>query len=125
MTRRAVKGSVIADHLVDNAIKDYEPLNFDFPDKDVLIVEEEKEPDWWTMYFDRAVNVYGNKVGAVIISPNKKQYLVSIKLQFEYTSNTAKYKACILGLDTALELKTKKLDVYEDSMLIICQVKGE
>ena len=42
MTRITVKGSVIADHLVDNAIKDYEHLNFDFPEKDVLIVEEEK-----------------------------------------------------------------------------------
>jgi hypothetical protein len=125
MTRITVKGSVIADHLVDNAIKDYEHLNFDFPEKDVLIVEEEKEPDWWTMYFDRAVNVYGNRVGAVIISPNKKQYLVSIKLQFECTNNTAKYKACILRLEAVLEFKTKKLDVYEDSMLIICQVKGE
>jgi ribonuclease HI len=77
------------------------------------------------MYFDRAVNVYGNRVGAMIISPNKKQYLVSIKLQFECTNNTAKYKACILGLEAVLEFKRKKLDVYEDSMLIICQVKGE
>ena len=77
------------------------------------------------MYFDRAVNVYGNRVGAMIISPNKKQYLVSIKLQFECTNNTAKYKACILGLEVVLEFKRKKLDVYEDSMLIICQVKGE
>jgi len=77
------------------------------------------------MYFDRAVNVYGNTVGAMIISPNKKQYLVLIKLQFECTNNTAKYKACILGLEAVLEFKTKKLDVYEDSMLIIYQVKGE
>jgi len=36
MTRKVVKGSVIADHLADNAIEDYEPLNFDFPDEDVL-----------------------------------------------------------------------------------------
>jgi hypothetical protein len=36
MTRKAVKRSVIADHLADHAMKDYEPLNFDFPDEDVL-----------------------------------------------------------------------------------------
>ena len=30
MTRKAVKGSVIADHLADNAIEDYEPLDFVF-----------------------------------------------------------------------------------------------
>ena len=66
-----MKGSVIADHLVDNAIEDYEPLNFDFLDKDVLSVEEGKS-DWWTMYFDGAVNVCGNGASAMIISPNKK-----------------------------------------------------
>jgi ribonuclease HI len=37
----------------------------------------------------------------------------------------AEYKACILRLEGALELKIKKLDIYGDLMLIICQVKGE
>jgi hypothetical protein len=73
MTRKAMKGSVIADHLADNTIKDYEPLNFYFLDEDVLIIEEERELDWWTMYFDGALNVYGNRAEAMIISPNKKQ----------------------------------------------------
>ncbi|KAL3579743.1 hypothetical protein D5086_017578 [Populus alba] len=55
-TRKSIKGSVIADHLADNAIQDYEPLNFDFPNEDVSIVEEDKEKtDWWIMYFDGAV----------------------------------------------------------------------
>jgi hypothetical protein len=35
-----VKGIVIADHLIDNTIEDYEPLNFDFLDEDVLVVEK-------------------------------------------------------------------------------------
>ncbi|XP_052305620.1 uncharacterized protein LOC127904792 [Populus trichocarpa] len=126
MTRKAVKGSAIADHLADNAVEDYEPLDFDFPDEDILSIEKEEEKtDWWTMFFDGAVNVYGNGAGAVIISPDKKQYPVSVKLHFECTNNTAEYEACILGLEAALELKIKKLDVYGDSMLIICQVKGE
>ena len=124
-TRKSIKGSVIADHLADNAIEDYEPLKFDFLE-DVLIVEEDKEKnDWWIMYFDGAVNVSSNGAGAVIISPDQKQYPISIKLQFECTNNTVEYEACILGLEAALEMKIKKLDVYGDSMLIICQVKGE
>ncbi|XP_052312616.1 uncharacterized protein LOC112328848 [Populus trichocarpa] len=126
MTRKAVKGSAIANHLADNAVEDYEPLDFDFPDEDILSIEKEEEKtDWWTMFFDGAVNVYGNGAGAVIISPDKKQYPVSVKLHFECTNNTAEYEVCILGLKAALELKIKKLDVYGDSMLIICQVKGE
>jgi len=59
-----VKGSVITDHLADYTFEEYKPLNFDFPDEDVLAVES----DWWTMYFDGIVNVSGNRVGAVIIS---------------------------------------------------------
>jgi ribonuclease HI len=43
----------------------------------------------------------------VIISPNKKQYPVSVKLRFECTNNTAEHKACILDLEAALELKIR------------------
>jgi hypothetical protein len=32
------------------------------------------------MYFDRVVNIYVNKVQVVMISPNRKQYSVLIKL---------------------------------------------
>jgi len=38
-----VKGSAIVDHLADNAIKDYEPLNFNFLDEDVLVAEGRRE----------------------------------------------------------------------------------
>jgi ribonuclease HI len=87
--------------------------------------EEEEKMNWWTMFFDRAVNVYGNGASVVIISLDQKQYPVLVKLHFECTNNTTEYKACILGLEAALELKVRKIDVYGDSMLIICQVKEE
>jgi hypothetical protein len=41
------------------------------PDEDVFLVKEGKL-DRWTMYFDGAVNICGNKADAMIISPNKK-----------------------------------------------------
>jgi len=75
MTRKDVKGSVIADQLAYNALEDYMPLNFDLLDEDVLVVDGDGEMnDWWIMYFDRAMNVSRNGVGAVIISLEKKQY---------------------------------------------------
>jgi len=75
MTRKAMKWNVIADHLTGHAMEDYEPLKFDFPDEDVLSVEEGKS-DWWIMYFDGAV---GNEVRAVLISFDKKHYPISLK----------------------------------------------
>jgi len=119
MTRKVVKESAIPYHLADNTIKDYEPFNFDFLDEDVLVVEKE-ELHWWTMYFDEAVKINGNGAPAVIISLNNEQYLVLIKLQFECTNNMTGYEACILRLEVVLKLKIKKLDVYEDSILVIC-----
>ena len=118
-------GSAIVHQLADNAIEDYEPLDFDFFDEDIMSIEEEEKTDRWTMFFYGAMNIYGNGANAVIISPNKKQYLISVKLYFECTNNTTEYKACILDLEAALELKIRKIDVYSDLMLIIYQIKGE
>jgi len=80
VTRKAMKGSDIANHLINNVIEDCEPLNFDFLDEDVLIAKKRKELNWWIIYFDGAVNIHGNGAKVVIISPNRKQYPVSIKL---------------------------------------------
>ena len=35
------------------------------------------------------------------------------------------YEACILGLQAALDLKVRDIDVYGDSTLIICQIIGD
>ena len=43
MTKKAVKGSIIADHLVDNVVEDYELLYFDLPDEDVLAAKDDGE----------------------------------------------------------------------------------
>jgi hypothetical protein len=64
-----MKESAIVDHLADNAFEDYKPLNFDFPNEDVLVAEKEEESEWQTMYFDSAITVSGNGAGAIIISP--------------------------------------------------------
>ena len=61
MTRKVIKGSVIADHLVDHAMENYEPLNFDLLDEDVIVIKDRGgESNTWTLYFDGVVNVSGN-----------------------------------------------------------------
>ena len=42
MTRKAIKGSIIADHLADHAMEEYEPLDFDLPDDDVLVIGDDE-----------------------------------------------------------------------------------
>src|ERR1044072_3630634 len=44
---------------------------------------------------------------------------------FDYTNNMAEYEACILGLEEAIDLRIKILDVYGDSALVINQIRGD
>lgn len=67
MMIKVVKESAIVDHLINNDINEYRPLNFDFPDENVIIVEKEVENEWWMMYFNCTINVFRNGVGTVII----------------------------------------------------------
>jgi len=45
-----------------------------------MLSVEEGKLDWWTMYFDSDVNVCVNRASAMIISLNKKEYSVLVKL---------------------------------------------
>ena len=37
----------------------------------------------------------------------------------------AEYEACVLGIQAAIDFDVKLLKVYEDSALVICQLRGE
>lgn len=41
------------------------------------------------------------------------------------TNNVAEYRGLIAGLNKALELKARRVDVYGDSELVVRQMKGE
>lgn len=47
------------------------------------------------------------------------------QIRVEATNNIAEYEACILALEAAIELGIKELEVFGDSALFICQIKGE
>ena len=77
------------------------------------------------MVFDGASNALGNGIGVAIISPEGFHTPFTARLCFGCTNNMAEYKACILGLKVAIDLRIKHLDVCGDSALVISQVKGE
>ncbi|KAA3462133.1 RNA-directed DNA polymerase (Reverse transcriptase), Ribonuclease H-like protein [Gossypium australe] len=56
--------SAIADFLASRALEDYEPLNFDFPNEDLIYAattEEDTPEDCpWKLIFDGASNIIGN-----------------------------------------------------------------
>ncbi|XP_057962219.1 uncharacterized protein LOC131153777 [Malania oleifera] len=126
MTRKVIKGSAIVEYLADKAVEDYQPMEFDFPIKDIdLISQEEGDLDRWMMLFYGVANVWGHRIGNVFILPKDKHYPITAKLTFPCTNNVAEYEACVLGLQVAIDRGIKELAVKGDSSLVIHQLTGE
>ena len=68
------------------------------------------------MVFNGAVNLYGNGIGVVIITPQGTHFPFKARLAFKCTYNVAEYEACIMGLEEVINLRIKYLDVYRDQL---------
>ncbi|GAU46436.1 hypothetical protein TSUD_91540 [Trifolium subterraneum] len=135
-TQKAIKGSILADHLAHQPVEDYQPIKFDFPDEEIMYLKmkdcdepvfgEGPDPEsQWGLIFDGAVNLYGSGIGAIIVTPKGAHIPFTARLQFECTNNIAEYEACIMGIEDAIDLRIKNIDIYGDSALVINQIKGE
>ena len=67
----------------------------DFLNKDILGIELGA----WKMYFDGAINQYGNGIGVLLITPNGSNVPLAIKLKFEAINNMVEYEACIIRME--------------------------
>ena len=65
----------------------------------------------WRNYFDGATNHSGYEIGVLLISPHGDHIPKSIRLAFfdqhPTKNNIVEYEACILGLETTLELRIR------------------
>ena len=63
-----------------------------------------------------------------MVSPQGDHILRSVRLAFfdrhPTTNNIVEYEACILGLETALELDIRQMEVFGDSNLVLRQIQG-
>ncbi|XP_070013937.1 uncharacterized protein [Nicotiana sylvestris] len=111
-----MKAHALADHLAENPVDDeYQPLNTYFPNEEVNSVESiSEDTNAWKMFFDGAVNAKGVGIGAILISPNGHHYRATARLRFFCTNNTAEYKACIMGMDMALDQDVEELQHVEE-----------
>ncbi|XP_012487763.1 uncharacterized protein LOC105800959 [Gossypium raimondii] len=129
VSQKVVKGSAIADFLASRALEDYESLNFNFSNEDLMYVvatEENPQMDYvWKLSFDGASNAMGNRIGAILVFPSGDHYPFASKLDFDCTNNMTEYEACIMGIRAAIECKIKVLKVCGDSALVIYQLKGK
>uniref|UniRef100_A0A2N9G0I6 Integrase catalytic domain-containing protein n=1 Tax=Fagus sylvatica TaxID=28930 RepID=A0A2N9G0I6_FAGSY len=96
---QAIKGQAIADYLADYPSEQLELMDSEFPDEDVMTVDEK--------------TIMG------------QQTPIAVKLGFDCTNNMTEYEACIVGLQAALEFGAYELEVFGDSLLIVSQTNGE
>ena len=71
-TQTAIKGSLLADHLSHQVVDDYQSMNFNFTDENIMLVTDcanldrmtdlNKDPDGLCV-FDGASNALGNGIG--------------------------------------------------------------
>jgi ribonuclease HI len=60
-------------------------------------------------------------IGAVVINGREIEISQSIGIA---TNNVAEYKAAIIALEKAIELKAEAVEIYSDSELLVRQLKG-
>ena len=105
VTQKSIRGSIVVDHLVSLPVSDGRAIDDDFPDEDVAAVTN---LSGWRMYFDGAANHSGYGIGVLLISPYGDHIPRSVRLAFLdrhlTMNNIVEYEACILGLETALEI---------------------
>ena len=83
-----MKGQAVADHLADLPLPEYQPLQTQFPDEDILFAledSEQKDPRdefRWHMYFDGIVNKRGIGIGVVLATPQGELIPFAKKMTF-------------------------------------------
>uniref|UniRef100_A0A2N9HI76 Uncharacterized protein n=1 Tax=Fagus sylvatica TaxID=28930 RepID=A0A2N9HI76_FAGSY len=111
---QAIKGQAIADYLADYPSEQLELMDSEFPDEDVMTVDEDNHGRW-KLYFDGAANAVGSGIGAVLVSPKGQQTPIAVKLGFDCTNNMTEYEACIVVSQTNGEWQARdpKLIPYQ------------
>ncbi|XP_074293531.1 uncharacterized protein LOC141620603 [Silene latifolia] len=105
-------------------VSDFSPSSSDAAEKEILTLEEDKGEQVWELNVDGASNMKGAGVGLVLKSPQGGLLVQAVRCEFKATNNEAEYEALILGLQLALDLKIRHLQVYSDSQLIVNHVNN-
>ena len=77
---------------------------------------------FWKLFFDGSKSNEGAGIGCVLVSPKGNKTMLTYRLEFDCTNNTAEYEALVQGLYKAIKLDIKYLQILRDSEIVIRQV---
>ena len=103
------------------SVSDDRPIDDDFPDEQFVSMTS---IIGWLLYFDGATNQLGFGIGILLISPQGDHIPRSVRLVFfnnhRLMNNIIEYEACITGLETALDLGIKQLEIMREVHARVC-----
>ena len=97
-TQKVIMDNILADHLAHQAVEEYQSIKFEFPDEDIMALDncEEFRPhdgpeqgSRWTLFFNGASNALGNGISVILISPEGCHTPFTARLCFNCTNNMA------------------------------------
>ncbi|XP_074307855.1 uncharacterized protein LOC141642808 [Silene latifolia] len=118
--RTAIKSQALADF-----VSDFSPTIQNLADEEILTLKGNKEAEVWQMYIDGASNQRGAGVGLILRSPQGDLMAQAVRCEFKATNNETEYETLILGMQLALELGVRNLQIFSDSFLIVNHVNDE
>ncbi|RVW67271.1 Retrovirus-related Pol polyprotein from transposon 17.6 [Vitis vinifera] len=125
VSQKSIKGSIVADHLASLPTSEDRPVDDDFPDEEFVAMTSLSDGACTSM-----VQPISQGMGLVFYwYPLRAIIPRSVRLAFSdrhpATNNIVEYEACILGLETALELDIRQMEVFGDSNLVLRQIQGD
>lgn len=76
------------------------------------------------LYFDGSNTDRLSRAGIALESPDGARFAYSFQLEWNCTNNQAEYEALIIGLEILLEMGIHEIEILQDSLLVINQLKG-
>ena len=87
ITTNVINGRAVAEFLALNVVKGEEQWNLEFPYENLALIECCE----WKLYFDRAVNNKGVRLGVILVILEGETIPTAKKLDFKVINNMAKY----------------------------------
>ena len=110
--KTTMKGQILADFVMEFTSAE--------PAKNA---QTETDHSIWKLFVDRAVNAQGNGAGLILTSPEGIDIEYALRFGFHTSNNEAEYEAVIAGLNLAHSLEVDRLEICNDSQLVVRQIE--